>query len=83
MCVKLLRNPGYSYQKARFVSDHLDEAARQRWMQEEWPQILEQARQLGAPVFFGDEASFALWGSLSYTWAPRGQQPQVQDDRLA
>ena len=28
-------------------------------------------------LLFGDEASFAQWGSLSYTWAPRGQQPLV------
>ncbi len=26
---------------------------------------------------FEDEASFAPWGSLSYTWARRGQQPEV------
>jgi len=75
---ELLHNLGHSYQKARFVSDHLDEEARQQWMKEEWPMILSQAKQLGAPVFFGDEASFALWGSLSYTWAPVGHQPQVK-----
>ena len=79
---ELLRNLGFSYQKARFVSDHLDEEARQRWMQAEWPKILTQARQLGAPLLFGDEASFALWGSLSYTWAPRGQQPRVKTTGL-
>ena len=28
-------------------------------------------------LLFGDEASFAHWGSLSYTGAPRGQQPLV------
>ena len=27
---------------------------------------------------FGDEASFAQWGSLGYTWAPRGQPPLVR-----
>jgi len=75
---ELLHNLGFSHQKARFVSDHLDAAARQRWMREEWPIILRQAQQLHAPLFFGDEASFALWGSLSYTWAPIGQQPQVK-----
>ena len=75
---ELLHNLGLSYQKAHFVSNHLDEEARQQWMKEEWPRILSQAKQLGAPVFFGDEASFALWGSLSYTWAPVGQQPQVK-----
>ncbi len=75
---ELLHNLGLSYQKAHFVSDHLDEQARRRWMEEVWPQILQQAKQLNAPIFFGDEASFALWGSLSYTWSPVGQQPQVK-----
>lgn len=79
---ELLRNLGFSFQKARFVSDHLDEEARKRWMEEEWPRILSQARQWGAPIFFGDEASFALWGSLSYTWARKGHQPQVKTTGL-
>ena len=74
---ELLRNLGFSFQKARFVSDHLDAEARQHWMESEFPEILSQAKQLGASLFFGDEASFALWGSLSYTWGRRGHQPQV------
>jgi len=79
---ELLHNLGFSRQKARFVSDHLDEEARQHWMETEWPKILSQAKQLNAPLFFGDEASFALWGSISYTWAPRGQTPQVKTTGL-
>jgi len=43
---------------------------------------LEQAKQLGASVYFGDEASFALWGSLSYTWGRRGHQPLVKTTGL-
>jgi transposase len=74
---ELLRNLGFSFQKARFVSDHLDADARHHWMQSEFPRILSQAKQLGASLFFGDEASFALWGSLSYTWGRTGHQPQV------
>ena len=74
---ELLRNLGCSYQKARFVSDHLDAEARKRWMECEFPGILRQAKASGAALFFGDEASFALWGSLSYTWGRRGHQPQV------
>src|SRR5438105_1877128 len=73
----LLRNLGFSLQKARFVSDHLDEERRRTWLAEEWPAIVRLARQRGALLLFGDEASFAQWGSLSYTWAPRGQQPLV------
>ena len=41
----LLDNLGLSFQKARFVSDHLDEAARIQWMQETWPKILRMAHQ--------------------------------------
>lgn len=75
---ELLRNLGFSYQKARFVADHLDEVRRQRWRISEWPAILAAARRQGALLLFGDEASFAQWGSLAYTWAPRGQQPVVK-----
>jgi transposase len=74
----LLATLGYSYQKARFVSDHLDEERRRVWREETWPAIVRQARLRGARILFGDEASFAQWGSLGYTGAPKGQQPLVK-----
>lgn len=74
----LLRSMGLSFQKARFVSDHLDTQAREYWMQHQWPKILKQAEQSGALLLFGDEASFPQWGSLSYTWALVGHQPVVK-----
>ena len=64
------------------MSAHLDEEARRLWMKKEFPKILKQAKQLSASLFFGDEASFALWGSLSYSWARKGQQPQVKTTGL-
>lgn len=73
----LLHNLGYSYQKARFVSDHLDPVARKEWLEKTWPGILKQALQQNALLLFVDEASFPQWGTLSYTWALRGQQPTV------
>jgi transposase len=75
---ELLHELGFSYQKARFISDHLDAEARAAWLATTWPSILRQAQQQGALLLFGDEASFAQWGSLSYTWAPLGQQPTVK-----
>jgi transposase len=66
-----------SYQKARFISDHLDPERRRLWREQTWPAILADATRRGALLLFGDEASFAQWGSLAYTWAPRGQQPTV------
>lgn len=73
----LLHNLGFSYQKARFVSDHLNETKRLEWRRTKWPAILRNAQRRKALLLFGDEASFAQWGSLSYTWAPIGQQPEV------
>jgi transposase len=73
----LLKSLGFSYQKARFVADHLDETKRLLWMKQTFPELKQQAQAAGASLLFGDEASFAQWGSLSYTWAPIGQQPVV------
>lgn len=75
---ELLRNLGFSFQKAKFVSDHLDPAARQTWREETWPEIVQLAEKLDAWILFEDEVSFAQWGSLGYTWARQGQQPVVQ-----
>ena len=75
---QLLRTLGFSVQKARFVSDHLDEAARQRWWEETWPQIKRLTKEKRALLLFGDEVSFAQWGSLGYTWALKGETPAVK-----
>ncbi len=75
---ELLKHLGFSYQKAKFVSDHLDEVARQRWCTRTWPAIVRQARAKKALLLFGAEASFPQWGTLSYTWAPVGQQPVLE-----
>ena len=75
---QLLKNLGFSYQKAAFVSDHLDEDKRQAWRTTTWPQILRLAKERKALLLFGDEASCPQWGTLTYTWARRGQQPKVK-----
>src|SRR4029453_3836742 len=73
----LLHNLGFSFQKARFVSDHLDAAKRLAWLEQTWPTIVRAAQRRQGLILFEDEASFAQWGSLSYTWARRGRQPEV------
>jgi transposase len=75
---QLLKQLGFSYQKAAFVSDHLDEDKRTAWRTMTWPQILRRATAQKALLLFGDEASFPQWGTLTYTWARRGQQPKVK-----
>lgn len=75
---QLLKSMQFSYQKARFVSDHKDPEKRNEWLKKTWSQILERAKQKDAYILFGDEASFPQWGTLTYTWAKRSQQPTVK-----
>jgi transposase len=75
---ELLKNLDLTYQKAKFISGHLDEQKRAEWIKNKWPEIMKLSRKLNAHICFGDEASFPQWGSLSYTWAPRGVQPVVK-----
>ena len=79
---RLLKKLGLSYQKARFISDKSDEQdyekARRVWAEKTWPALLKRAKATNAVILFTDEVSFALWGSLERTWAPRGQQPLVK-----
>ena len=62
---QLLKNMGFSYQKAKFVADHKDPEKRKKWLKEKWPEIFRLAQKKNAYVLFGDEASFPQWGSLT------------------
>jgi transposase len=73
----LLHTLGLSFQKARFVSDHLDAAKRLAWLQEPGPAIVRAAKRCKGWILFEDEARFAQGGSWRYTWARRGHQPEV------
>jgi len=75
---ELLKNMGFSFQKARFVPSRTDRTARTEWLKTVWPEILKTAEQKDALILFGDEASFPQWGTLSYTWAKKGHQPLVK-----
>ena len=78
----LLKKLGFSYQKAHFISDRQGEEkhelARKNWLEITLPAIIKKAKTENSVVLFGDEVSFAMWGSLSRTWAPIGQQPTVK-----
>lgn len=75
---RLLKNTGFSYQKAKFVSDSQNPLKRREWLNRKWPEIMRLAGEKNAYVLFGDEASFPQWGSLTYTWAKKGRQPVVK-----
>ena len=74
----LLKQIGLSYQRGKFIYDRGDNEKRQEWKNETWPELLKKAKEENAVILFEDEVSFSLWGSLGYTWAPVGEQPQIQ-----
>jgi transposase len=69
---------GLSFQRGRFTADHLNAEAALLWLEETWPTIVRQATEKQAVILFGDEASFAQWGTIGYTWALKGVQPTVK-----
>lgn len=75
---QLLKNMGFSYQKAKFVAANQDELKRANWLKNTWPEILKEANEKNGYILFGDEASFPQWGTLNYTWSKIGQQPIVK-----
>jgi len=75
---QLLKNMGFSFQKAKFDADHKDSENREEWLRTTWPKILHLTKQRPTMILFGDEASFPQWGTLTYTWAKRGTQPTVK-----
>lgn len=75
---ELLKNLGFSFQKAKFESAHLDEKKRKKWLKNEWPEIQRLAVEKDAMILFGDEASFPQWGTLNYTWSKRGKTPVIK-----
>ena len=74
---ELLKNMGFSYQKAKFVTSKADEDKRSTWLSTHWQEIMALSSTKSCYVLFGDEASFPKWGSLSYTWSRKGIQPTV------
>jgi hypothetical protein len=48
------------------------------WKHAIWPEVLRHAREKKALLLFGDEASFPQWGTLTYTWARKGVQPEIK-----
>jgi transposase len=64
---QLLKNMGFSYQKARFAvggKDPDNASKRQQWVNKCWPEALALANKRNAYLFFEDEASFPFRGNF-------------------
>ena len=70
-----LREAGLTYQKPERKYFEVDEAKRQKWIEEELPRILETVKKYRAILYFEDESNISMTALLGKTWAPRGKTP--------
>lgn len=75
---QLLRRIGLSPQRPKYRASEQDPRAVQAWRQEVYPAIREEAAQVGATVYFGDESGVAANFHAGTTWAPVGKTPIVE-----
>jgi transposase len=74
---RLLRKLGLSPQRPLYRAYQQNPEAVARWKAEEYPAIREQAAQVGATVYFADEAGVRSDYHAGTTWAPVGRTPVV------
>jgi transposase len=71
----LKRRLGWTSQKPQPRAKERDEDGIRRWVGEEFPRIVRQARRRGAHLVFPDESCFQLTPTVRRTLAPRGRTP--------
>jgi transposase len=74
---RLLRKLGLSPQRPLYRAYQQNPEAVARWKAEEYPQIRAEAQQVGATIYFADEAGVRSDYHAGTTWAPVGQTPVV------
>ena len=75
---RLLRQLGLTCQRPLFRAMEQDPQRVRRWLEQEYPAIREQARQVGAEIYFGDEAGVRSDCHAGRTWGVKGQTPVVR-----
>jgi transposase len=71
----LRRRLGWTSQKPQTKARERDEDGIRRWLQQEFPRIVREARERDAHLVFPDESCFQLTPTVRRTLAPRGQTP--------
>src|SRR4030095_15066542 len=74
---RLLRKLGLSPQRPLYRAYQQNPEAVARWKAETYPQIRAQAAEVGATVYFADEAGVRSEDHAGTTWAPIGRTPVV------
>jgi len=72
-----LRKLGLSPQRPLYRADQQNPQAVARWKAETYPQRRAEAAQVGATIYFADEAGVRSDDHAGTTWAPVGRTPMV------
>jgi len=75
---RLLRTLGLSPQRPLYHAWQQDPEAVARWKQKKYPALRAEAQQVGATIYFADEAGVRSDYHAGTTWAPVGQTPVVR-----
>lgn len=75
---RLMRRMDLSPQRPRYRATEQDPAAVQRWREETYLAIKAEADQVGATIYFGDEASISSRFHAGTTWGEKGKTPVVE-----
>ena len=74
----ILKRLGMSVQRPRLRAYEQDPEAVKQWLEESWPAIQKEAKEVGARVFFGDEANMRSDYHKGTTWGIKGETPVVE-----
>lgn len=76
---RLLRNLGLSAQRPIYKSYKQDPRKIKQYMQETFPDAVKQAEEMGATIYFLDEASVRSDAHRGSTWGKKGETPVVKN----
>jgi transposase len=75
---RLLRQLGLTCQRPLLRAMEQDPQRVRQWLEQDYPAIRQQAHQVGAEIYFGDEAGVRSDCHAGTTWGVRGQTPVVR-----
>lgn len=76
--VRILKEMGLTPQKPLRRAWQQNPERVDKWTKEEYPAIQQEAKRVGATIYFGDEAGIRSDYHSGTTWAPKGQTPIVR-----
>jgi len=75
---RILNDLDFSHQLPRVKLAKADADAQQEWLTETLPDVFRRVQQEGGVIYYEDEATFRLSGSVTRTWARVGEGTEVK-----